>query len=113
MSLKVVKAVFFKRGERLSGFEISGHADYTDDESADIACASVSSAVMLTANSITHFFDIKAEVAAKENLVTLELPNRFEGIEAGFRLVESLKEHLKMVAEDYEGTVEISVLERV
>ncbi|MGN0700357.1 MAG: ribosomal-processing cysteine protease Prp, partial [Oscillospiraceae bacterium] len=39
----MLKAVFFRQGERLCGFDISGHAGY-GYEGQDIVCAAVSSA---------------------------------------------------------------------
>lgn len=54
------------------GFRITGHAGYAD-YGEDVCCASVSSAVMLTANTVTEAFKIKADVAVEENEIILRL----------------------------------------
>jgi uncharacterized protein YsxB (DUF464 family) len=102
----MVKAEFKKENSRLIGFKISGHAGY-GDKGEDVVCAGVSSAVQLTANAITHFFDIEARIDLQENLIVLDLPSRFQNIEVGMRLIESLKSHLELLAEEFPGTVEI------
>ncbi|MFQ8600843.1 MAG: ribosomal-processing cysteine protease Prp [Oscillospiraceae bacterium] len=57
----MIRAVFQKSGDWFKGFEISGHAGYAG-HGRDIVCASVSSAVMLTANAVTEVAGIDADV---------------------------------------------------
>ena len=49
----MIRVEFTKSGELLTCFSVSGHAGY-DDYGHDIVCASVTSAVQLTANGITE-----------------------------------------------------------
>ena len=55
----MIFAEFFIKNSAYVGFKFKGHAGY-DDFGNDIVCASVSSAVQLTANTITEFFGIDA-----------------------------------------------------
>ena len=71
----MICADFFRNEhDRLVGFRITGHAGYAD-YGEDVCCASVSSAVMLTANTVTEAFKIKADVAVEENEIILRLEN--------------------------------------
>ena len=58
----MITAQFQKSGQKFKAFSIEGHAGYAD-AGRDIVCASVTSAVQLTANAITEQFGEKAEVA--------------------------------------------------
>ena len=51
----MIVAEFLKKNGNITGFKVSGHAGY-DDIGKDIVCASVSSAVMMTANLITEIW---------------------------------------------------------
>ena len=71
----MICADFFRNEhDRLVGFRITGHAGYAD-YGEDVCCASVSSAVMLTANTVTEAFKIKADVAVEENEIILRRCN--------------------------------------
>ena len=71
----MICADFFRnKHDKLVGFRITGHAGYAD-HGEDICCASVSSAVMLTANTVTEAFKINAKVAVEENEIILKLEN--------------------------------------
>ena len=55
----MIRVEFTKSGELLTSFSVSGHAGY-DDYGHDIVCASVTSAVQLTANGITEVLKLLA-----------------------------------------------------
>lgn len=99
---------FQQLGQKLVAFSVSGHAGYAD-RGQDIVCASVSSAVQLTANAITEQFHTAAQVAVEENRVSLRLPAQ-AGKESVL-LLEALKQHLAFLAEDYQNTIQIFVSE--
>lgn len=50
----MIKAVFAVKGEKFIGFTVKGHSGYAESGN-DIICAGVSSALMLTVNTITDF----------------------------------------------------------
>ncbi len=102
----MIKAKFFQTDGKLTGFEISGHAGF-DLYGKDIVCASVSSAVQLTANGITEILGKKADISVGDNKVSLSLVDSFEED----KFLQALKLHLELLADDYPGTIHISCME--
>lgn len=99
---------FGRSSQGLVAFSISGHAGYAD-AGQDIVCASVTSAVQLTANAITEQFGVNAKVTVDENKISLRLPT---GAKKGAQLLlEALFEHLTVLSEDYKNTIQIIVSE--
>ena len=99
----MIKVSFFRTGKICLGFSVSGHAGYASC-GEDIVCAGVSSAVQLTANAITEVLKIPAEVKADNDEVCLCISNQ-EDAEPAQPFFEALLLHLKLLAEDYKGTI--------
>ena len=104
----MISANFTKTEGKLIGFSISGHAGY-DVFGKDIACASVTSAVQLTANAVTEVLKIKADVKVLENEIQLKLPKNCS--ERAFDFMEALLLHLEILSEDFEGSIKVKVSE--
>ncbi len=96
----MVKANFYRKNGIYCGFIISGHAG--GQYGQDIVCAGVSSAVMLTVNTVTVFFSSDADVKIQENKVGLRLNNPQKDNNAR-SLIFSLENHLKMLSDEYGG----------
>lgn len=96
----MVRASFYRKNGLYCGFIVSGHAG--GRYGTDIVCAGVSSAVMLTVNTVTDFLVADASVKIKENAVGLRL-NKPEADETARAVVYSLKEHLQMLARENGG----------
>ncbi len=66
---------FFREGERITGFSVSGHSGYAEAGS-DIVCAAVSAVVGMTEATVNDVCGGKAKVRVKEEdaRVTLTLP---------------------------------------
>lgn len=92
---------------KLSGFIVKGHAGFANFGS-DIVCASVSSAVMQTANTATEIFGIKADASVGENEIKFGLLE--ESLE-GDKLLRGLKLHLEALSEDYPKTIKVNISE--
>lgn len=103
----MINAVFFKRGGCFVGFDISGHAFY-DSEGSDVVCAAVSSAVQLTCNTVTDFLKCDAKVSIKGGHINLRLASEEESANA---LLSSFAHHIKLISEDYSGTITITFSE--
>ncbi len=93
----MLKAVFYRRGNALVGFTVTGHAGY-GVEGTDIVCAAVSSAVMLVCNTVTDFFGAAADVSVEENRITLKLKEQNDAAE---KLLESFYAHMEIIAEEH------------
>ena len=104
----MIRVEFTKSGELLTSFSVSGHAGY-DDYGHDIVCASVTSAVQLTANGITEVLKLPAKVDVEENLIRGTLPSRQR--EKGQPFLEAVLLHLILLAQDYEGTIQVNLSE--
>lgn len=96
----MIKASFYCKKGLYCGFIVSGHAGGIFGQ--DIVCAGVSSAVMLTVNTLTDFLVCDCSVRIDENAAGLKL-NSFEKDEEGRALIFSLKEHLQLMAEENGG----------
>lgn len=104
----MVHAQFEKHQSAYCGFCISGHAGY-GHAGKDIVCASVSSALQMTANAITEILGQDAFVDVQENKICLRLKNR-ESKEA-LLFLEAFHLQLTLLAEDYPNTIKITDLE--
>lgn len=107
----MINAEFFLySGNIFTGFNISGHSGYSDSGS-DIVCASVSSAVQLTANLITDSFFISADVSAENNNVSLKITDRCEISEhsTAHKLISALYSHLDMISEEYSENIRLTI----
>ena len=96
----MVRANFYRKNGLYCGFIVSGHAG--GRYGTNIVCAGVSSAVMLTVNTVTDFLVADASVRVRENAVGLKL-NQPEADDTARALIYSLKEHLQMLARENGG----------
>lgn len=103
----MINAVFLKDNSGFYGFDVSGHAGYAE-YGEDIICAGVSSALMLTANTITDFFALETKINQKENDIILVVTDK-DQTSAANKLIASLKNHLDLIEEQYSGTINITV----
>ncbi len=67
----MIVAEFFRKNGEIMGFKINGHAG-CGEFGEDIACASVSSAVQMTANLITEIFGYQADISVLDNDIILK-----------------------------------------
>lgn len=105
----MIIASFFKdSGDKLLGFQISGHA-MQDEYGKDIACASVSSAVMLTCNTITEAFKVNAKVSVEENEIMLKLVDSDEDAE---KVLLGFLTHMYFLSDEFAGRILIKVIDK-
>ena len=103
----MIAADFFKgNDDKLLGFTVAGHAGMAEF-GEDICCASVSSAVMMAANTITEAFKIEAKVKVLENEIMLKLVNDSNG--DGDKVLLGLLTHLYCLSEEFSGRINVKV----
>ena len=68
----MITVTFFKSADYFKGFKISGHADF-NTSGPDIVCAGVSSAAIMTANTITEVLHTAGEVTDSAGFFNLSL----------------------------------------
>ncbi|MCH5324965.1 MAG: ribosomal-processing cysteine protease Prp [Eubacterium sp.] len=97
----MITAVFTECNGKLIGFSLSGHSDY-DESRQDIVCAGISSALMLTVNTITDFIKADAKIDVdpeNEGYASLLLTAPYN--ENAVNMIESFYAHLCGIEEDY------------
>ncbi len=104
----MIKAEFLSYGGGYVGFSVSGHAG-AGEYGHDIVCSAVTSAVMLTVNTITDylFSEADAQVGQNKVLFVLKKPEGATSI-AARQVIASFKAHLEEIAKDSPGTIRIS-----
>lgn len=108
----MINAEFYLKNEVLVGFSVKGHANY-DDFGLDIACASVTSAVELTANAITEILKIPAFVGVFENEIRLTLPQdtdmqlQLQGVD----FIKALRLHMELLFQEFKQNIRVIDIE--
>ncbi|MBQ9375924.1 MAG: ribosomal-processing cysteine protease Prp [Ruminococcus sp.] len=106
----MIRADFFKdKNDKLLGFHINGHAEY-NEYGSDIACSSVSSAVMMAANTITEAFKVDAKVVVDENDILLKLVSDEDGY--GDKVLLGLLTHMYNLSDEFTGCINVKVIEK-
>lgn len=105
----MIIARFYKNTEnKLLGFQVSGHA-MQSEYGKDIVCASVSSAVMLTCNTITEAFKSNAKVSVEENEIMLKLVDSDENAE---KILLGFLTHMYFLSDEFTGRILVKVIEK-
>ncbi|MCI8554869.1 MAG: ribosomal-processing cysteine protease Prp [Clostridiales bacterium] len=103
---------FFHRSDGLCGFELRGHAG-AGVAGEDIVCAAVSSAVYLTANTLTDVYHCAEVVEEQDALFSLRLkedaPDEVRRCGAG--LLEGFRLHLEGLACQYPSHIRVTITE--
>ena len=102
----MIKARFFNKDGIPYGFDISGHAGYAA-KGHDIVCAGVSSAVQMTANTITEVIGAGALVGKSGGTVTLKLICNGDEAKnyAAAAVIKGLRLHLSVLSKQYRETI--------
>ncbi len=94
----MVKATFYKKGNSLTGFEISGHSGYAE-EGSDVICASVSSAAYMAVNTVTDVIGEYGEAEVDEGYLKFTCESDRPEVQA---VLKGLFLHVNALADDYE-----------
>jgi hypothetical protein len=102
----MIAADFFRNeSDMLIGFRVTGHAGLADF-GYDVCCASVSSAVMMTANTITEAFKLEADVEVGENEIRLDMKKPDENAD---KVIMGLLIHLYNLRDEFPGHIKLKV----
>ena len=104
----MITVTFFKSADYFKGFKVSGHADF-NTSGPDIVCAGVSSAAIMTANTITEVLHTDAEVTDSDGFINLNLSSN-EATEAS-HLIEGLWLHLSALQKQYKKFIKVIISE--
>ncbi len=87
----------------LTGFSLSGHAGM-GEHGQDIVCASISSAALMTANTITEVIGAAADIAQDDGFLSVRVADHIpacQDVLSGFRL------HIQAHTEEYPQAVQL------
>ncbi len=99
----MTKVKFFIGDNRLNGFEIKGHSGFSE-EGSDIVCAAVSSAALMTVNTIIGVIEDKADVENNDGFLKLYVS---EPSKLTADILEGLRYHLNEISKQYPENIRI------
>ena len=97
----MVKASFCIR-ENSASFVIKGHSGFAE-EGSDIVCAAVSSAAIMTVNTVTEILGEKGNTKVKDGFLQFEASGK-----PARDLIKGLKLHLEGLSEEYPDYVTVT-----
>lgn len=107
----MIKIEIQRQNNRITYFEIKGHADFSGF-GEDVICAAVSSVGQMTINGLIETLKLqeKLEYVEKDGLITCDLKESEltdEELEKADILIESMYSYLKAVARSYSEFVKL------
>ncbi|MGN0522531.1 MAG: ribosomal-processing cysteine protease Prp [Eubacterium sp.] len=99
----MIKIEFFSGINGLCGFEAEGHA-MGGDAGEDVICAFVSSACLMTANTITEILGLDADAQAQDGYLKLMI---LENAASAQDILNGFKLHMTQLAEDYPQNIKV------
>ena len=104
----MIQAVFTVESKIITGYEISGHSDFSA-QGSDIVCAAVSSAAYMTANTVTDVLGLKCDITVNDGFMKLSLSNA--EAQAAQVVLNGLLLHLNALCEEYPDFIDLKISE--
>lgn len=98
----MIKAIFFNQGDLLTGFEVEGHGG--GEEGTDIVCAAVSSAVYMTANTVTEILSVDADIKVEDGYLYFKV----QPLSETQAILKGLQLHLISLSKDYPKNIKVT-----
>ena len=104
----MTRCEFFREGDRISGFSVSGHSGYAEAGS-DIVCAAVSAVVTMAEATINDVLGAKAKVRVKDEQarISLTLPASCDEEESVQAVLTGMMLTLCGMRDDYPDYIEV------
>ena len=104
----MTKCEFFRDGERITGFSVSGHSGYAE-AGTDIVCAAISAVVGMAEATINDVCGGKAKVRVKEQdaRITLTLPTSCDEEDTIQAVLAGLMVYLIDLRDQYPDFIEV------
>lgn len=101
----MTKISFFGKRGCFSGFLAAGHSSASEnDEDGKLICSAVSSAVYLTANSLTDVFGKQCDIDVSDGRFELKIKSPDE---TASRIIEGLYIHIEQLSRQYPNRIRI------
>lgn len=104
----MVRVVFSQHCGEPVGFLLHGHAG-AGNSGSDIVCAAVSSAALMTANTVTEVLGVPAEIAERDGYLSVAIPAAYQAQCAA--LLRGLVLHFTALADQYPKNIQVSFTE--
>ena len=104
----MTRCEFFREGDRITGFSVSGHSGYAEAGS-DIVCAAVSAVVTMAEATINDVLGAKAKVRVKDEQarISLTLPASCDEEESVQAVLSGMMLTLCSLRDDYPDYIEV------
>ena len=104
----MTRCEFFREGDRITGFSVSGHSGYAEAGS-DIVCAAVSAVVTMAEATINDVLGAKAKVRVKDEQarISLTLPVSCDEEESVQAVLTGMMLTLTGMRDDYPDYIEV------
>ena len=104
----MTRCEFFREGDRITGFSVSGHSGYAEAGS-DIVCAAVSAVVTMAEATINDVLGAKAKVRVKDEQarISLTLPVSCDEEESVQAVLVGMMMTLCSLRDDYPDYIEV------
>ncbi len=103
----MINAVFFIKDSLLTGFEVKGHS-MSAPKGEDIICSFVSSACLMTANTVTEVIGAKAEAKVDDGFLSFKTNSESESVQD---IIKGLRLHLEELQKDYPENIKVTTME--
>ena len=104
----MIRVIFTVQNNIVTGYEISGHSDFSE-QGSDIVCAAVSSAAYMAANTITDVQQLDCFVTVNDGFMQLKLSaNEAEKAQI---VLNGLLLHLSALSEQYTDFIDLKISE--
>ena len=104
----MTRCEFFREGDRITGFSVSGHSGYAEAGS-DIVCAAISAVVTMAEATINDVLGTKAKVRVKDEQarISLTLPVSCDEEESVQAVLTGMMLTLCGMRDDYPDYIEV------
>lgn len=99
----MIEVEFYSGVNGLCGFQAAGHS-MSADSGEDIICAFVSSACLMTANTITEIIGLDADAQSEDGFLKLMI---LENAAPAGDILKGLRLHLTELAKDYPENIKV------
>ena len=103
----MIKVNFYKAENNIIGFEAKGHS-MSAPHGEDLICAFVSSACLMTANTVTEVIGLDAVAEADDGYLKLMIKNSANSAQD---ILNGLKLHLSELQKDYPESINVIISE--
>lgn len=101
----MTRGVFYGRAGCITGFLVDGHCTVDSaDENGRIACAAVSSAAYMTANTLTEIIGAQADIQVEDGCMKCEILSDAAPCQV---ILQGFLLHMRQLAAQYEKQIEV------